>query len=725
MQLSFADAQTPEPAPGDGEGAFRLERRFDAPFVAALAMREKQVQQSYRPIISIHKWFARRPGSVFRSLILSEFAEKELQEAYWEGNRFDGVVADPFMGGGTTIFESLRVGASAVGCDINPMAYWLVRQAVDPIDLDAFRAAGRQVFDELNSRVGELYKTACTSCDREADVKYFLWVKTCACPGCGGLTSLFPGYRVAESVRHPKEVFTCPACDVLQEFAKGDNKACASCGLDLSQGNTRRGKTVCLDCGTEFAHLKEMGGPPQHRLFAIEYQCSHCYASTPGRQFKSPDGDDHRRLRQADELRAASPVSDLIPDESIPEGDETNRLHRWGYSHYRELFSSRQQFGLGILADIIRNVGDRRMRHALATVFSDFLRYQNLLCRYDTYALKCQDIFSVHGYPVGLVACENNLPGIPRVGSGSFIHFVEKFAKAKKYAQAPYETTHNRGAKKLVPTPGESIEAAVVSAEPRPADRAAWLNCSPSHALDLRAESLDAVFTDPPYFDNVQYAELMDFCFVWLRRILADEVEPFRRESTRTAFELTGNRTLGRGLDTFTRGLSEVFVRMSGAMKRGAPFAFTYHHNDAAAYVPLVVAMLDAGFTCTAVLPAPAEMAASLHIAGTNSSILDSVFVCRKREFVASATSAPSAPSVPHPRGSIAAAVRRDVASMKTAGYECTAGDIACLEAGHVAGEAVRRLAAGEWNPHAPVETRMTAVRATVDSLVEGFHREP
>jgi adenine-specific DNA methylase len=722
MQLSFADALTPEPVPGDGEGAFRLERRFDAPFVAALAMREKQVQQSYRPIISIHKWFARRPGSVFRSLILSEFAEKDLQDAYWEGNRFDGVVADPFMGGGTTIFESLRVGASAVGCDINPMAYWLVRQAVDPIDLDEFRAAGRRVFDELNSRVGELYKTACTSCDREADVKYFLWVKTCACPGCGNLTSLFPGYRVAESVRHPKEVFTCPACDVLQEFAKGDKKACASCGLDLSQGNTRRGKTVCLDCGTEFAHLKEMDSPPQHRLFAIEYQCSHCYASTPGRQFKSPDPDDHRKLGKAEELRAASPVPDLIPDDAIPEGDETNRLHRWGYSHYRELFSSRQQFGLGILADIIRNVADRRMRHALATVFSDFLRYQNLLCRYDTYALKCQDIFSVHGYPVGLVACENNLPGIPRVGSGSFIHFVEKFAKAKKYAQAPYETTQNRGAKKLVPTPGESIEAAVVSAEPHPADRAAWLNCSPSHALDLRAESLDAVFTDPPYFDNVQYAELMDFCFVWLRRILADEVEPFRRESTRTAFELTGNRTLGRGLDTFTRGLSEVFVRMAGAMKRGAPFAFTYHHNDAAAYVPLVVAMLDAGFTCTAVLPAPAEMAASLHIAGTNSSILDSVFVCRKREFVASA---PSAPSVPHPRGSIAAAVRRDVASMKAAGYACTAGDVACLEAGHVAGEAVRRLATGEWNPHAPVDERMKAVRATVDSLVEGFHRGP
>ncbi|WP_405616310.1 hypothetical protein [Streptomyces sp. NBC_01508] len=682
--------------------------------MAALAMREKQVQQTYRPIISIHKWFARRPGSVFRSLILSEFAGKDLQEAYWEGNSFDGLVADPFMGGGTTIFESLRVGASVVGCDVSPMAYWLVRQAVDPINIEEFRKAGLQVFDELNSRIGEFYKTACKFCDSEADVKYFIWVKTCKCPKCNGQVSLFPGYRVAESVRHPKEVFTCPACDILQEFEKDDTKACSKCGLGLARGNTRRGKAVCLECGHEFAHLKELDSPPQHRLFAIEYRCSHCYSSRPGRQFKSPDSNDHLKLKHAEDRQESSRVSSLIPEDSIPKGDETNRLHRWGYGQYRELFSSRQQLGLSILADIIGKIESQRMRHALATVFSDFLRYQNLLCRYDTYALKCQDIFSVHGYPVGLVACENNIPGIPGVGSGSFIHFVEKFAKAKKYAQAPYETLKNRGAKKIVPTRGESIEATLVSEEPHPADRSAWLNCSPSQVLELQEGSLDAVFTDPPYFDNVQYAELMDFCFIWLRKILAEDVESFRRESTRTEFELTGNRTMGRGLDNFTSGLSEVFVQMSRAMKRDAPFAFTYHHNDASAYVPLVVAMLDAGFTCTAVLPAPAEMAASLHIAGTNSSILDSIFVCRKREFVASVL------SVPIPQKSVSDAVGRDVASMKEVGYECTAGDVACLRAGHVAGEAVRVLATAEWNSSASVDERMNLVRATVDLILSG-----
>ena len=53
-----------------------IEQNFDIPFVAGLALREKQIQQNYRPIIAVHKWFARRPGTLFRSLLLSEFVEE-------------------------------------------------------------------------------------------------------------------------------------------------------------------------------------------------------------------------------------------------------------------------------------------------------------------------------------------------------------------------------------------------------------------------------------------------------------------------------------------------------------------------------------------------------------------------------------------------------------------------------------------------------------------------
>ena len=682
----------------------RLETRFDAPFTATMALREKQVQQSYRPIIGIHKWFARRPGSLFRSLLLSEFGGRAVAEDYWDGHRIGGVIADPFMGGGTTVFEALRLGLSVVGSDVNPMSYWLVRQAVEPLEIEEFRETGMRVWERLNADLGSLYQTHCTRCDSDhAEAKYFLWVKVRECPRCSAIVPLYPGQLIAEAVRHPRNVYSCPTCNRLEEVEKGELPICSACNRDLSSGNCRRGSVTCLECGHEFAFANLLTAPPEHRLVAIEYNCSQCYGSHPGRQFKTPDAGDLARVAEASERLAGVRDSLLIPDEDIPPGDETGRLHRWGYRKYSEMFNDRQLLALGTLLDHIKAVESDRVRHALATVFSDFLRYQNLLCRYDTYALKGQDIFSVHGFPVGLIACEANVAGIQKVGSGGFVHFIEKFAKAKSYAKAPYETRRKGATKQQVFPEGESVEADLLVAEPTSERPGAWLACEPSQTLDLAPQSLDGVFTDPPYFDMVQYAELMDFCFVWLRKLLGGEVAEFSRATTRTEHELTGNVTLGRGLTGFTAGISEVFQTMGRAMKPGAPLVFTYHHNDPSAYVPLVVSILDAGLTCTAVLPAPGEMSASLHIAGTSSSVLDSVFVCRERG------------STIHADGSIAELLERDREAMAESGYACTVGDLLCLRAGHMAAAAVRELV-GSWNRSAPIAERVRSVeRVMVD----------
>lgn len=77
-------------------------------------------------------------------------------------------------------------------------------------------------------------------------------------------------------------------------------------------------------------------------------------------------------------------------------------------------------------------------------------------------------------------------------------------------------------------------------------------------------------------------------------------------------------------------GLSAVFQRMANALKPGAPLVFTYHHNQLEAYYPIAVAILDAGLACSASFSCPAEMGASIHIKGTSSSIIDTVFVCRQ-----------------------------------------------------------------------------------------------
>ncbi len=64
--------------PGKG-----IERQFNISFVAGLALREKQIQQNYRPIIAVHKWFARRPGTLFRALLLSEFVNGPVRDTFW------------------------------------------------------------------------------------------------------------------------------------------------------------------------------------------------------------------------------------------------------------------------------------------------------------------------------------------------------------------------------------------------------------------------------------------------------------------------------------------------------------------------------------------------------------------------------------------------------------------------------------------------------------------
>lgn len=73
--------------------------------------------------------------------------------------------------------------------------------------------------------------------------------------------------------------------------------------------------------------------------------------------------------------RLASFGDSLVPADRIPDGDETNRLHRWGYHRYRELFNDRQLLGLQLLEREIGQVEDKEVRFALATVFSDMLRY--------------------------------------------------------------------------------------------------------------------------------------------------------------------------------------------------------------------------------------------------------------------------------------------------------------------------------------------------------------
>jgi len=693
-----------------------IEKNFDIPFISDLALHEKQIQQNYRPIIAVHKWFARRPGTLFRGLLLSEFANGNLKVNFYKAHNLNKLkIADPFMGGGSPLIEANRLGCDITGYDINPMAYWIVRQEISHLDLEAYRKAAVVLQARLEKEVGTFYRTICTECGSpNAHVKYFIWVKTLKCDECGMNYDLFPGYLLAGNQRHTKNVIICSACGELNEVEDRKKLSyCHDCGVVLKiSGPATRNHCKCPHCGKINTYPKPSGAP-QHRMTAIEYHCPSCKPNHQGRFFKKPDREDLEKYEIASESwRRLLPS--FAPDDEIPPGDETDRLHRWGYRQYREMFNDRQLLGLELSCRAIAGFKDENIRNALATNLSDLLRYQNMLCRYDTMALKSLDIFSIHGFPVGLMQCESNLLGISNggkgsnIGSGGWSNIILKYERAKAYCDNPFEIRHQGGKKVQVAIKGEWIGEHRNTFVP-PKDRNVALHCCSSTFADLPPGSLDAVITDPPYFANVQYAELMDFCYVWLRRLAIDASGVFDKQSTRDENELTGNITMERGLSHFTEGLAAVFVKMACALKEGAPLAFTYHHNKIEAYLPVAVAVLDAGLTCSASIPSPAEMGASIHINRTGSSIIDTVFICR------STGSVPRRTIVSKPE-EIAGLVKEDLDSIRKGNVNLTHGDIRCIAYGHLVRLAIWSLRKN-WNVGMLTSEKMKMVARAVDKL--------
>jgi adenine-specific DNA methylase len=209
----------------------------------------------------------------------------------------------------------------------------------------------------------------------------------------------------------------------------------------------------------------------------------------------------------------------------------------------------------------------------------------------------------------------------------------------------------------------------------------------------------------------VQYGELMHFCYIWLRKIMGADFPGLELKTTRHAEELTANQTAERGLAHFTEGLVAVFGRWAKALKPGGPLAFTYHHNRQDAYLAVGVAVLDAGLICSASLPCPAEMGGSIHIHGTGSSILDTVFVCRdhghtRREWLFNGAKG------------LATILEREFQELRSAGLRPTTGDIRCAAYGHITRMAIWRLRSS-WNNNIATETKLSVFRDAMNLLAK------
>ncbi len=590
-----------------------------------------------KPVYQMHKWWARRLGSVFRMITLSAFGgEHETETETWrkfcEGADLKGaIVLDPFMGGGTTIAEALRLGCKVVGQDINPVAWFVTKKEVEPVNLHELDSAFHELRRTAGERIRTYYATSCPQ-GHHAEVMYYFWVKVADCGNCGSKQRLFPNYELSR--RDNAYVCLCPNClQVIETSAYDPESVCQGCEtvFDPRKGIAGRGVFRCSECGGKQSLLEAVerkGGALDMDLHGLEGYCEHC-----GRFFKRIDVDDKHRWSQVKAEFEKCMESLLFPRQRIPtEGRSDPRPVNHGYQFFWQMFNERQLVCLSILLTEILKIPERNIRELMLTAFSDSLDTNNMFCKYEISWHKISAFFGLHAFHPIERPTENNVWGT-RYGRGTFVRCFEKVRRAKAFCQAPYERLLNGNGKRYSkPIEGERISGELVEGfnELELQENAALLRCGSSEDLShLPDESVDAVITDPPYFDNVQYSELADFFYVWLRLGLKESYQWFVPEFSRQPREIVKNDKLGKTAQFFNDGLGRVFTECNRTLKEDGLLIFTFHHKQNWAWEGIAQLLLDAGFYISATPIVRSEGKSGFHSSDGNIRY-DCVLVCRK-----------------------------------------------------------------------------------------------
>lgn len=601
-----------------------------------IAETESWRKEINRPTSHIHKWWAQRLGTVFRAMTIGAFAPSgsDVLDLFYKPVRVpDGVVFDPFMGSGTTLVEAAKVGAKAVGRDINPVAHFLVRCALSVHDRKAILDTYRAIEADVSGKLRSFYQTTLPD-GAKAEVLYYFWVKTIDCPSCEEPVDLFSSQifaRHAYVKKYPQAQAVCPHCGGINEVhVDAEETTCVSCKTSFSpsSGPAKGQRATCTSCDHSFAIAKTIrhsDHPPKHRMYAK------LVLLPGGGKAYLPTTDEDRALyaKAESELQLKE---NAYPVVAIEPGYNTNQVLNYNYKHWHEMFNARQLLCLSILSDRIRSINDSVLRDLFTCLFSGALEFNNMFASYKgegTGAVR--HMFAHHILKPERVPLEANLWGTPK-SSGSFSTMFEgRIRRALDYADNPFELGSNNGGKadkiyglsEPVGTPvaddyGAFKEGARV-----------YLSCGDSGSTDIPDRSVDAVLTDPPFFDNVHYSQLADFFHVWQRHILGT-VGPRESATTRSDREVQNAKA-----EDFTDRLGAVWNEANRVLKDDGLLAFTYHHSRSEGWRCVLKALAHAGFAITAAQPIKAEMSGAMPKQQAKEPIdLDIIVVCRKRSQV-------------------------------------------------------------------------------------------
>ena len=559
------------------------------------------------------------------------------------------LVLDPTAGGGSIPLESQRLGCATVANDLNPVASLLLHATANwPGTFGArlveeFRKLCARFLANAEPKFADVFPPL----PEKTTVNGYLWARTILCPYCSGPIPLSPNWKLAPDgtgVRLQPHKSNGPG-------SKG--RVCSfkivGSAREQSERTVSGGDAACPypDCmraisGDEIKEAAKSGNMGE-QMYAVAYKKRVPYLTKAGRrrekwikEYRAPKpADDNSEFVQArlEEKLAEWDVYDIIPTERFPHGSD-NRPIEYGMPLWRDLFSPRQLLCHGISVEVFRELFDEDKRNGdltgirkaayeyLAISLDTLIDYNSRLTIWDNSIERVRHTFGRHDYGFSWSYAEM-APMVAGLG------YEWAFGKTTKCI------------KELIELMGHQLNCTidqddtVERQEPK-------ITCKSGDGLDHIGDgAVDAVVMDPPYYNNVMYAELSDFFYVWLKRT-AGPVFPdlFQRNLTDKENEAVANpaKFAGQGKaramarQDYEERMALIFEECRRVLKPTGIMTVMFMHKSTGAWDALTKSIIKAGFYITTSWPINSEARGSMHIrdkAAAKSTIL---LACRPRQ---------------------------------------------------------------------------------------------
>ncbi len=569
--------------------------RVDWPELLREIRLETKNRECYQPLVSVYRWWARRPHSLVRAVL-------EAAGALLEPN---GVIADPFSGGGTVAIESARCSLKVYAQDVNPWAAWGLKVSLTPVDPAKLAAAGDVLLSNLRRQHGPAYGAG-AELESQCHVHTFR-VRTLTCGHCSKSVWMFPYELISLASRAKAEkfgMFGCRRCgSVTRRSLDLKEPRCWKCAGRFTPTHDR-----CPHCGKKMAI--DRGLPPNWAVVLIQKRIRESDALNLA--FSEPDNNILAILESIPKVK--------IPDALLQEiqcGIETAKLVRFGFKTWADLYPRRQ---LRVLIsaghEVMRMDVEEEIRNRLMLCVAGATEMAGHICRWDRFHPKIFEGLANHRYSFDGLAVEPN-PLAP-VGRGGLAHRIKASVTAARWLL-----------EKVSPKPTVTYHKSLD--KPRKAEKdltRVTVALGSSNRLLLRKKTVSLILTDPPYYDCVQYGELSSLFRAWTAGLGIEE----RAGSFVHSNEAVPKGDSRVGETAYGSKLKMIFRECARVIKDDGRLILTYHGRSLRAWSALGRALAGAGFRVIALAVAETENSKDHSKRGKRSFITDLLIECVRDE---------------------------------------------------------------------------------------------